>query len=175
MPNVPDLTPEERQRIYQEEKARSEAQEQIKKDARAKKTQVGCIGCLGLVALIVVVAFLGSVFSTGPTTAPTASGVSSTEPRKQQTVSNDAELLLSRCGPPSLDDSTDKDKPRPPIPSRWIEYKQYGLRVVFIPIEAKVGDPPPYKWRVVGVTNISNKKAVPLEEAVRRMPCWKPK
>jgi DNA-directed RNA polymerase subunit RPC12/RpoP len=34
---MPDLTPEERQKIYEEEKTRKEAQEQFKKEDRQKK------------------------------------------------------------------------------------------------------------------------------------------
>jgi hypothetical protein len=92
---------------------------------------------------------------------------------------NDAELLLSRCGPPSLDDSTAYDSPRPPIPSRTIEYKSAKLRIMFIPADSSVGDPPPYKWKLIGITDMSarnpaNARVVSPEEAVRRLPCWKP-
>src|SRR5271156_3725674 len=37
-------------------------------------------------------------------------------------VSNDADLLVARCGRPTSDDSTANDDPRPPIPSRIVEY-----------------------------------------------------
>src|ERR1019366_5397533 len=70
---------------------------------------------------------------------------------------NDAELLLSRCGPPSLDDSTAYDNPRPPIPSRIIEYKAAKLRIMFIPGDGSLGDPPPYRWKLVGATDMSSK------------------
>jgi hypothetical protein len=93
-------------------------------------------------------------------------------------VSNDAELLIARCGQPSSDDSTDHDNPRPPIPSRIVEYKKQRLRFLFIPGGgSKLGDPPPYKWKFVGVTdmtaaNPSKARVVNPSEAVRRMPCW---
>jgi hypothetical protein len=96
----------------------------------------------------------------------------------QRAVSNDAALLLVRCGTPSLDDSTENDDPRPPIPSRTIEYKKQGLRFMYIPGGgAKLGDPPPYQWKFVGITDMAasdpaNARVVSHAEAVRRMPCF---
>jgi hypothetical protein len=93
-------------------------------------------------------------------------------------VTNDAELLLARCGQPSRDDTTENDKPRPPIPSRIIEYKKQRLRMMFIPGSgAKVGDPPPYNWKLIGITDMtatdpSKARIVTSSEAVKRMPCW---
>jgi hypothetical protein len=93
-------------------------------------------------------------------------------------VTNDAELLIARCGTPTSDDSTDYDNPRPPIPSRTIEYKKQKLRFMFIPGGgALVGDPPPYKWQFLGVTDMkaadpSKARVVSPAEAGRRMPCW---
>ncbi|MHB8183365.1 MAG: hypothetical protein ACYDDN_06400 [Candidatus Desulforudaceae bacterium] len=46
-----ELTPEERQRIYEEEKARQEAQEKINTEVQAKKNKKMGIGCLVIVAL----------------------------------------------------------------------------------------------------------------------------
>lgn len=88
-------------------------------------------------------------------------------------VTNDAELLITRCGKPSLDDSTAYDKPRPPIPSRIVEYKAQRLRIFFLPGgSARLGDPPPYKWKLFSILDTRTKKAVSPTEAIRRMPCW---
>lgn len=91
---------------------------------------------------------------------------------------DDASLLIARCGQPSLDDSTAYDDPRPTIPSRWIEYKNKRLRFVFVPgFGAKRRDPPPYRWKLVGITDTQAKqpakaRVVMPEEALKRMPCW---
>lgn len=53
-----ELSPEERQRIYEEEKARREAQEKMKAEATAQNTKYGCIGCMGLLAIIIVIGAL---------------------------------------------------------------------------------------------------------------------
>jgi hypothetical protein len=93
-------------------------------------------------------------------------------------VTNDAELLLARCGTPSLDDSTENDNPRPPIPSRIIEYKKQRLRFMYIPgAGATMDDPPPYQWKFVGITDMSapdpaNARVVSPTEALKRMPCF---
>jgi len=93
-------------------------------------------------------------------------------------VTNDAELLIARCGRPSRDVSTAYEDPRPPIPVRVVEYRKHGLRFMFFPGgNAHVGDPPPYRWKLLGVTDMaaadpSRARVVDVSEAVRRMPCW---
>lgn len=92
-------------------------------------------------------------------------------------VRNDAERLIARCGHPTKDDSTEHDNPRPPIPSRVIEYAKQRLRFMFIPGDGRVGDPPPYKWKLIGITDMSAKdpskaRVVAPSEAASRMPCW---
>ncbi|GEM_PF-3475848 len=92
-------------------------------------------------------------------------------------VTDDAELLLTRCGAPPKDDSSEHDDPRPPIPSRVVEYQRYKLRFIFIPGAGRLGDPPPYKWRLVGITDMkaadaSKARVVSPTEAANRMHCW---
>lgn len=57
-----ELSPEDRERIHQEEKARLEAQAKLKAEEQAKKNKQikqGCLGCLGLLILLGVIgAFL---------------------------------------------------------------------------------------------------------------------
>lgn len=47
-----DLTPEEKQRIYQEEKTRLEAQKQIKEAEDRKITKIGCLAILIIFAVV---------------------------------------------------------------------------------------------------------------------------
>jgi hypothetical protein len=132
---------------------------------------------IGWVLVLVICVVLVSVFKprtltneqTNRSVVESAPGVGAT---------NDAEILISRCGQPSKDDSTDYDNPRPPIPTRIVEYKNQRLRFMFIPGGgAQLGDPPPYHWKLVGVTDMTAKdpskaRVVSASEAVRRMPCW---
>src|SRR5437899_870572 len=46
-----ELSPEERQRIYEEEKARHEAQEKLRAQQRPKKLVLGALGCVTAPAL----------------------------------------------------------------------------------------------------------------------------
>lgn len=91
-------------------------------------------------------------------------------------VTNDAELLISRCGYPSRDDSTDYDTPRPAIPTRMMTYNKAHLKFVYIPGGgATINDPPPYKWKFAGLMDTKTNKPVDaghLESVIKqRLPC----
>jgi hypothetical protein len=70
---MPELSPEERERIYQEEKARKEAQGRIKQEESAKAMKTGCLGCLGIIVLVVVIGAVASLFNSGDTTTRSTS------------------------------------------------------------------------------------------------------
>jgi len=130
----------------------------------------GCLIVLvAFVGFVVLLAVIGSLGDRNKTAEPSVS---------ESTATNDAELLLSRCGQPSRDDSTENDNPRPLIPTRTIEYKQKKLRIMFIPGGgSKVGDPPPYHWKLIGITDMtsadpSKARVVTPKEVAARMPCW---
>ena len=67
-----ELSPEEKDKIYKEEKARLEAQEKAKKELKEKKTKKGCLGCLGCFGAIIVFSIIilmaGGVFNSGDKT-----------------------------------------------------------------------------------------------------------
>ena len=85
-----DLTPEERQKIFLEEKARAEARDRLaaeKKERAAKQKKKkdathGCLGCLGLVILILV----GAKFCGSELEDPTKQGKGGREPEFAFTV-----------------------------------------------------------------------------------------
>lgn len=126
--------------------------------------QKGCLAVLLLILGVIVLAIIssvkhGSIPSPGPVPTPR----------------DDADLLISRCGPPDIDDTTAFDNPRPPIPTRIIKYRRAKLRIAFYPGDARVGDPPPYRWKLLGVVDERTEKAIQLPEAVQRLPCWQKK
>jgi hypothetical protein len=128
-----------------------------------------------LFGLFILLAIIGSLGDNH--TAPTADSQRNALPLG---VTDDASLLVARCGQPSSDDSTAYDNPRPPIPSRTIEYRKQKLRFLFVPgFGATMGDSPPYRWKLVGTTDMtasdpSKARVVMPSEAVTRMPCWQP-
>jgi hypothetical protein len=154
-----------------------ECNKEISSDAKVcphcgKKLGMGKSGgCLVLVLVVfVLVLLIGALINTDNSQNP---GVS---PPHTASAVNDAELLIARCGHPTSDDSTATDNPRPPIPTRIIEYKKQKLRFLFIP-GGTSGDPPPYNWRLVGSTDMtaadpSKARVVSPSELARRMPCW---
>src|SRR4051812_807369 len=109
-------------------------------------------GCLWLLAAVIGVPLLIGIFvnSTRDTKPAEPTNQDSLGRPLPASVRNDAELLLYRCGKPDKDDSTENDTPRPPIPSRIIEYRKAKLRLAYVPGgDANVGDPPPYKWKLL--------------------------
>lgn len=81
-----ELTPEERERIYAEEKLKKEAQEQLEKEKKAKNTKQGCFGCLGIIVIILIVGgFFGSCGSTKPENTPPKPASSSSNTSSQGT------------------------------------------------------------------------------------------
>jgi hypothetical protein len=124
----------------------------------------GCllIFVLLIVGLIILLKISDSGSDSGNYRPPTA------------TSSDDASLLLSRCGTPDVDDSTAYDNPRPPIPTRWLEYRTAHIKVMFI-ANSEMGAPPPYRWKTVGALDPRTKKALSPEEVFRRLPCWRSK
>ena len=62
------LSPEEKKRIYEEEKVKLEAQEKAKKELETEKTKKACLGCLGMIAVIFVIALVAGLFKSGDKT-----------------------------------------------------------------------------------------------------------
>jgi hypothetical protein len=60
-----ELTPEEKKKIYEEEKERLSAQEKVKAEKKKKETQSGCIGAIILIVLIVIGLQICGFFDSG--------------------------------------------------------------------------------------------------------------
>jgi hypothetical protein len=57
-----ELTPEEKQKIYEEEKERLAAQDKIKKEKQQKTSKNVGIGCLSFIGIIILIAIIGNLF-----------------------------------------------------------------------------------------------------------------
>jgi hypothetical protein len=83
--------------------------------------------------------------------------------------SDDYGPIVGAYGTPDGDDSTANDNPRPPIPTRIIEYRPENVRIIFYP-DVTFGDPPPYsRWKVVGYIDISTNTKISSTEASSRL------
>src|SRR5205809_6344098 len=70
-------------------------------------------------------------------------------------ISTGPDLLIARCGQPSSDESSEYENPRPPFPTRIVEYRKNRLRFLFVVASGRVGDPPPYQWKLLGITDMT--------------------
>lgn len=81
----------------------------------------------------------------------------------------DLNRVVALYGKPDKIDSTEYDRPRPPIVTKFLEYNKARVRIVLI-ADAPMGAPPPYKqWRFVGVQDIKTNQPLSGEEAKRRL------
>ena len=65
-----ELSPEEKRKIYEEEKTRIETQETIKREKEAEASKKdkalfkkGCLGCLGFIVIIILISLLNVLFN----------------------------------------------------------------------------------------------------------------
>lgn len=124
---------------------------------------------LGLFVVIICMALSGCE----PTSSAPAHNDSQGQPQPAS-VTNDAELLVYRCGTPDVILDTSYDNPRPPIPSRILTYRKAHLKIAYLP-DAPMGDPPPYHWKILGVIDTRNNKAISASDLQstlqQRLPC----
>ena len=80
---------------------------------------------------------------------------------------DDASELIRRLGRPDRDDSTENDQPRPPVVSRWLDYRRQNVRVMLVPTN-RVGDPPPYTWKLLGFVDLATRQKLSPDEVARR-------
>jgi hypothetical protein len=80
---------------------------------------------------------------------------------------DDASKIIARLGRPDKDDSTEYDQPRPPVVSRWLDYTKQKVRVWLVPTN-RVGDPPPYTWKLLGFFDITKQQLISPDEVARR-------
>src|ERR1019366_8285662 len=107
-----------------------------------------------LLAIFVVVA-TGLVGNGSGGSAPQPNAATSSTLAKATADLLELDDFIVSFGKPDLDDNTAYDVPRPPIVTRWVEYRPANVKIVGFPV-VKVGTPPPYlRWKVLGFVDIS--------------------
>lgn len=82
---------------------------------------------------------------------------------------DDVSQFVCRFGKPDIDDSTENDRPRPPIVTRKLIYEKERVRAVYVP-DARISDPPPYRrWKFIGFQDPDTNVVLSAQEVVRRM------
>jgi hypothetical protein len=135
----------------------------------------------GWIIFVVVFAFLlwkansHDTHQNNQTVSP-QTGTSSAQDRIKQTWSLQItpEYIIKTYGRPNVIDSTDYDRPRPPIPTKVLTYKKERVRFIFLP-DGVFGAPPPYKWKCIGATDPDMQVSLDLEEAFNRLSSRKKK
>lgn len=91
----------------------------------------------------------------------------------QESSLTEADQLIKNCGKPLKDDSTAYDSPRPPIVTRFVDYKVNGVRLkfIYVPGNGHVGDPPPYDWKLQMVANAKTNKLYDRDQMSKLMWC----
>jgi hypothetical protein len=136
------------------------------RNARPEPSLIKIAGSAALV--LVLIFFVMSTLQRQPSTGPSlaannviVNGVS---------TDNEAEMLVSRCGQPSKDASSDHPQSPQMVPTRIIEYRKSRLRFMFKLLSGAA------VWHLVGITEIpsgnSKARVVTQKEALTRMKCW---
>lgn len=77
--------------------------------------------------------------------------------------------IIAKYGKPDRIESTEYDKPRPPLVTRMLEYRKENVRFAFL-ANAPVGLPPPYKsWYLMGTQDPRSNAVISAEDAAIRM------
>lgn len=77
--------------------------------------------------------------------------------------------VVAKYGKPDRVESTEYDRPRPPIVTRMLVYRKQRVRFVFFP-DAPVGSPPPYSsWKLMGAQDTRDNSVLSAAEVTRRM------
>ena len=147
-----DLSRDEKEKIYREEKARAEAKDRLKREAAHQNLKRGGIGCLVIIGIVGALALVGTISS----------------PKRWDKAHDLQQGELGKYRGPDFDDSTQWDSPRPPIVTRWIIWKPERIRAWYVP-DAKAGEAPPYRgWKILVFVDEDTKKPIEIAEVVRR-------
>jgi hypothetical protein len=76
--------------------------------------------------------------------------------------------FLAQWGKPDRIDSTEYDRPRPPMVTKILTYRHKGRELDYAFLaQGRPGDPPPYKeWKFIGIVDQKAQRAVGAEEGI---------
>ena len=82
---------------------------------------------------------------------------------------DDLSLFLSKFGQPDRTESSETEKPRPPIVTKRLTYLKERVRAVYVP-DAPVGAPPPYRnWKLFGFQDSRTNEVISPKEVAQRL------
>ena len=144
-----------------------------KKDVKMKRW--GWIIFVVVFALIILKAISNDTHQDYSTVSPqTETNSAEDRIKKVWSLQITPEYIIKTYGRPNIIDSTEYDRPRPPIPTKLLTYKKERVRFIFLP-DCVFGAPPPYKWKCIGATDPEKQVSLDLEEAFNRLSSRKKK
>lgn len=81
---------------------------------------------------------------------------------------SDPEGFIARFGAPDVDDSTERDNPRPIQLTRWLVYKKEDVRVFYIP-EGRLGEFPVQGWQHLQFQEADTKELLSSAQVAARL------
>ncbi len=110
-----------------------------------------------------------SLIGAWPRVAP-AANVPTHTPPAACSEGDDSKKIVCLFGNPDFKDTTAYDNPRPPLPTLFLEYRKERVRFSFIPgYGAKIGDPPPYRWKLLGFQDPRTDAVLTPQEVLKRI------
>ena len=136
-----------------------------------KKTSIGTIGCATIIGLLLLGWWVSSL--SGPdtrTSTTTSSTPTATSGPAARADGNEAQAFIDRFGKPDDDESSETERPRPPIVTRMLTYKTDRVRAIFradIPFASK--ERVAGRWKLVGYTDPTSNTKIAQDEAFLRL------
>jgi hypothetical protein len=79
-----------------------------------------------------------------------------------------ADEIVAIYGAPDSIESSENERPRPLITTRWFIYKAAGVKLMFL-ADSIGGSPPNKRWVLTEALNLSDGKPLPAAEVKRRL------
>lgn len=77
--------------------------------------------------------------------------------------------IVAKYGPPDLSTTTEGAIPRPPVVTRFLDYRKEGVRFILVP-DAPMGAAPPYAhWLLFAITDPITNKPLLADEVKKRL------
>jgi hypothetical protein len=135
-----------------------------------RKTSPAAWGCLTIIVILGVLTLIGQCSNNARRAAQAPEPAPSVSGPVARADGDQAQALIDRFGKPDDDESSETERPRPPIVTRMLTYRKEGVRAIFradIPFASK--ERVAGRWRLVGYTDPTPNVGISQDTAFRRL------